>query len=73
MSHTVPLRIVLGNAVQVNGKMRGTMQVDKDISQDDAMATALSEIDAVRKQLEGRAIRKVIFVPGKIMNIIVGK
>ena len=27
----------------------------------------------VRTQLEGKAIKKVIFVPGKIMNIIVGK
>lgn len=64
---------ILCDVAQVNGKMRGTMQVDKDISQDDAMAAALSELDAVLKQLEGKAIRKIIFVPGKIMNIIVSK
>mmetsp|Transcript_21063 Transcript_21063/g.63390 ORF Transcript_21063/g.63390 Transcript_21063/m.63390 type:complete len:1009 (+) Transcript_21063:168-3194(+) len=57
--------------VQVNGKMRGAIQVDKGISQDDAMAAALAELDNVRTQTEGKEIQKVIFVPGRIMNIMV--
>lgn len=56
---------------QVNGKMRGAIQVDKGISQDDAMAAALAELDNVRTQTEGKEIQKVIFVPGRIMNIMV--
>jgi leucyl-tRNA synthetase len=59
--------------VQVNGKMRGTVQVDKQISQQDALSKALAELESVQKQIDGKAIRKVIFVPGKIMNIIVSK
>lgn len=59
--------------VQVNGKMRGTVQVDNQISQQDALSKALAELESVQKQIDGKAIRKVIFVPGKIMNIIVSK
>lgn len=58
---------------KVNGKMRGTVEVDKGIGQDAAMAAALAELENVRAQVDGGTMKKVIFVPGKIMNIIVGK
>jgi len=57
----------------VNGKLRGTVEVDKGIGQDAAMAAALAELENVRAQVDGGTVKKVIFVPGKIMNIIVGK
>ena len=56
-------------AVQVNGKMRGTVEVEKEVDQAGAMEAAAG-LPAVAKQLEGKAVAKVIFVPGKILNII---
>ena len=55
--------------VQVNGKMRGTISVSLETSQDDAMAAALAQ-DSVKKFTEGVDIKKIIYVPGKILNIV---
>ncbi len=57
-------------AVQVNGKLRGTIEMDptsneKDV-QDRAMAT-----ENVAKFVEGNEIVKVIYVPGRLINIVV--
>jgi len=57
-------------AVQVNGKMRGTIEVERNISQQDAETLAFS-IPAVQKLLDGRNPRKVIFVSNKIVNFVV--
>ena len=58
-------------AIQINGKVRGKIEVDKSISQDDAMSLA-REVDLVKKYLDGMEVKKVIFVPGRILNIVVG-
>lgn len=58
--------------VQVNGKMRGTVMVAVDVDQDGAVSAA-KELGAVSKQIDGKEVKKVIFVPGKILNIVVGK
>lgn len=58
-------------AVQVNGKLRGTIEVPAAASKEDAEAAAKAD-PAVAKQLEGLTIRKVIVVPGKIVNIVAG-
>ena len=58
-------------APQINGKLRGTVEVSKTISQEDALAAGTA-LDTVARQMEGKTVRKVIFVPGKILNIIVG-
>ncbi len=58
--------------LQVNGKLRGTIEVSKQITQEDAEAAARS-VAAVSKFLEGKPLKKVIFVPGRILNFIVGK
>lgn len=52
--------------------MRGSVEVAVDISQEDAVAAAQT-INAVAKQVDGKPIKKVIFVPNKILNLIVGK
>ncbi len=57
-------------AVQVNGKLRGTLEFAKDTPQDKVQPEALS-LDAVAKLLEGSEPRKVIYVPNKIVNIVV--
>ena len=56
-------------AIQVNGKMRGTIEAAKDISKDDFLAQA-KENTKVQKHLEGKNIIKEIYVPGKICNIV---
>ena len=56
---------------QVNGKHRGDQLVPKEITQDDAVQLAMKN-PKVTAQLEGKSIRRVIFVPGKILNLVVG-
>jgi len=56
-------------AVQVNGKMRGTIQVPAGAGQDVAVAAAMAE-PAIAKFAAGPT-KKVIFVPGRLLNIIV--
>ncbi|GAB3749300.1 leucine--tRNA ligase [Lysobacter olei] len=58
-------------AVQVNGKLRGTIEVPVNVSKEDAERLALAE-PHVAQYLEGLAVRKVIVVPGKIVNIVAG-
>jgi leucyl-tRNA synthetase len=55
--------------VQVNGKVRGEIEIEKDADQETAMAEAMKE-SKVQGQLEGKEIKKIIFVPGRILNIL---
>src|SRR5690606_30793972 len=56
-------------AVQVNGKLRGTIEVAADAPREQIEALAKAEPNAA-KYLEGLTVRKVIIVPGKIVNIV---
>ncbi len=56
--------------VQVNGKLRDRILVGPGISDADAQEKALSS-EAVRAALDGKAVRKVIIVPGRLVNIVV--
>jgi leucyl-tRNA synthetase len=62
---------VLELGVQVNGKMRGTVQLAVDADEATAREAALGEAK-VRAQVEGKTIKKMVYVPGKIINLIVG-
>ncbi len=64
------VRDALTLAVQVNGKLRGTIEVPATASREDIEARALAEPGVVAFT-EGRRIAKVIVVPGKIVNIVV--
>ena len=55
--------------VQVNGKVRDRIQVPVDISEDAAKEKALAS-ETVQKILSGRPPRKVIYVPGRLVNIV---
>ena len=55
-------------AVQVNGKLRGTIQVPRTITEDAALRAALAD-PGVARFVSG-APRKVIFVPGRLLNIV---
>ena len=56
-------------AVQVVGKTRGTIEIDRNASDDDIVKAAQA-IPAVAKQLDGKTIVKTIIVPGRILNFI---
>ena len=64
------VRDALTLAVQVNGKLRGTIKVAPDAPRDAVEAAALAE-PGVARFLAGQAVRKVVVVPGKIVNIVV--
>lgn len=55
--------------IQVNGKVRDRIIVAANISAEDAKATALAS-ESVQRHLEGRAPRQVIYVAGKLVNIV---
>ncbi|KRL86720.1 leucyl-tRNA synthetase [Lacticaseibacillus pantheris DSM 15945 = JCM 12539 = NBRC 106106] len=58
-------------AVQVNGKLRGQLEAVKDADQDQLQQDALV-IENVQKFIADKTVRKVIVVPNKIVNIVVG-
>jgi leucyl-tRNA synthetase len=58
-------------AVQVNGKLRATIELPAGASREEAEAAARAHPN-VAAFLEGQAVRKVIVVPGKIVNIVAG-
>lgn len=55
--------------VQINGKMRGTITITPDASEDTAMEAVQSNGD-LNSRLAGQDIKKVIYISGKILNII---
>lgn len=57
-------------AIQVNGKLRGTMKINKDADKESVLKAA-KEVDKVKPWLDGKKIKKEIYVPGKIVNIVV--
>ncbi|MFQ5468807.1 MAG: leucine--tRNA ligase [Gammaproteobacteria bacterium] len=58
--------------VQVNGKLRGKVTVPASASEDD-IKQAAQNIDKIRSYIEGLQIKRVIVVPDKLINIVVGK
>jgi len=56
-------------AVQVNGKLRGTIEVAIDARREEIESAALFEPNVARF-LEGLTVKKLIVVPGKIVNIV---
>jgi leucyl-tRNA synthetase len=58
-------------AVQVNGKLRGQIEVAADAAREAMEQAALADA-GVLKFLDGLAVKKIIVVPGKIVNIVAG-
>ena len=57
--------------VQINGRLRGEFRAIPGTAQDDLRKTALS-LDKIQPHLEGKTVRRVVVVPGKLVNIVVG-
>lgn len=56
--------------VQINGKVRGKVLMANDASKDDAVNAAKEDTN-IKSYIEGKEIRKIIYVPGKILNIVI--
>jgi leucyl-tRNA synthetase len=56
--------------VQVNGKLRDRLQVPVDVTEERAKEAALSS-ERVRAHTDGRRIERVIYVPGRLVNVVV--
>ena len=56
--------------VQVNGKLRGEIRVPKTANRSMIEQTALAH-DAVRKHMEGKEAKKIVVVPGRLVNVVV--
>ncbi|MEK6734539.1 MAG: class I tRNA ligase family protein, partial [Pseudomonadota bacterium] len=56
-------------AVQVSGKLRATIEVDKNISKEE-LTEIVTGLPNIKKFIEGKEIKKIIIVPGKIINIV---
>ena len=56
-------------AVQVNGKLRSTIRISTDASEDEIIAAACAD-EKIQRQMEGKTLVKTIVVKGKIVNLI---
>ena len=56
--------------VQINGKIKVRLNVAADITSDDAIALAKSQ-DAIIKEIEGKTVVKELYIPKKLVNIVV--
>ncbi len=57
-------------AVQVNGKLRTEITVNREASKEDVESTALDN-DKIKEFLDGKSPKRVIYVPGRIVNIVI--
>jgi leucyl-tRNA synthetase len=55
--------------VQVNGKVRARIQADAGVTEEQALALALSDPN-VQAHLDGKELRKRVYVPGKLLNLV---
>ena len=56
--------------VQINGKVRAKVETEIGIQEEKAKALAISQ-GSVKKWIQGKDIKKVIFIPGKLINIVI--
>ncbi|MDB2415060.1 leucine--tRNA ligase [Rickettsiales bacterium] len=56
-------------AVQINGKLKATIDIQKDSSQEDAKKLALDH-STMQNALQGKEIKKIIVVPNRIVNVV---
>ena len=55
--------------VQINGKVKTKLMVPTDTTREQLQEIAMGE-ESIKEQIEGKTIRKVIAVPGKLVNIV---
>jgi leucyl-tRNA synthetase len=63
-------RAAIELVVQVNGKLRGRISVSASAGEEEVRGAALQDA-AVRRHVQGRAVKRVVVVPGRLVNIVV--
>ncbi len=63
-------RDVVEVVVQVNGRLRGRISVASDARREEVVSRALADAN-VQRFVEGKDVRKTIYVPGKLVNVVV--
>jgi len=58
-------------ALQINGKVRGRMDIPADLTRDNAQEYFLAQ-DEVKKLIGDKSLKKLVFVPGRLVNLVVG-
>ena len=61
---------IINIAISVNGKLRATLEVEKDMNKDKLLKLAKQQANII-KHIEGKEIIKEIVVPNKIVNLVV--
>jgi leucyl-tRNA synthetase len=56
--------------VQVNGKVRGKLEVDRGADEPDALALARSD-EKIRAWIDGKEIERTVYVPDRLLNLVV--
>ena len=56
--------------VSINGKMRSSINLPTEVTEEEAKQAVLSN-DAILKWLEGKEVKKFIFVKGRMINVVV--
>ena len=56
--------------IQINGKLRATLEIEADISED-ALKKQILELENLNKYIEGKEIIKFIYIKNKIVNIVI--
>jgi leucyl-tRNA synthetase len=56
--------------VQVNGRVRASLEVPLDIAKDDLATMAVAD-ERVQKHIDGKTVARVIVVPGRLVNVVV--
>jgi leucyl-tRNA synthetase len=57
-------------AIQINGRTRATIELPAGIAQADAIASA-RQVEAIQRHLNGTAIQRAVYVPGRIINLVI--
>jgi leucyl-tRNA synthetase len=66
------VRAAIEIPVQINGKVRGVVLVSPDAKEDDVMFAARQET-GIARYIEGANIRKIIYIPGRMLNLVVSE
>jgi leucyl-tRNA synthetase len=58
-------------AIQVNGKLKGTIELDKNITSEEEVKTLVFKNEKINKEIIEKTVRRFIYIPGKIVNLVV--
>ena len=71
LDSTALQRSTMALAVQVNGKLRASIKISSELDKEAIFSEALKDANVAR-HVEGKTIRKEIYVPGRLVNFVVG-